>query len=340
MRWHARNKEYYMERGYKFTKMKDEFDVKVEDLPPESHVYVKVQCDFCGDIVDVRYQNYNHRGMKSDGYACSKCKSKKAVQSFLNEYGVSNPSLLPDFYEKYKATCNERYGVDHYSSTQEYRDKCESTCMERYGAMAYITSEEGMARIRETNMQKYGTPHPFGNPDVVKKLIKTQTELYGGIGVASPVIRKKIQQTNLQRYGVPDVLQSPEIREKSRLTMYTNGTAPTSKPQLLLNDMLNQLYGNAELNYPCGNCSLDSMIKVDGCKIDVEYDGWYWHSSKEQLKKDYQRDWFVKSQGYKILRIKGHTKIPTEEQIEEAIGYLVKGNHEFSKIIIEPKEKI
>ena len=77
MRWHARNKYYYMERGYEFTKMGDEFDVKVEDLPSESHVYVKVQCDFCGEIIDVKYQNYTHRGLKSDGYACTKCKYKK-----------------------------------------------------------------------------------------------------------------------------------------------------------------------------------------------------------------------------------------------------------------------
>ena len=126
MRWHARNKHYYMERGYEFTKMGDEFDVKVEDLPSESHAYVKVQCDFCGEIIDVKYQNYTHRGLKSDGYACTKCKHEKIHNVFQEVYGVDTPSQIDGFYEKSKTTCQEKYGVDNYASTQECKDKINS----------------------------------------------------------------------------------------------------------------------------------------------------------------------------------------------------------------------
>nr|DAO56682.1 MAG TPA: endonuclease-like protein [Caudoviricetes sp.] len=338
MRWHPRNKYYYMERGYAFTKMGDEFDVKVEDLPSESHTYVKVQCDFCGEIIDVKYQNYNHRGLKSGGYACTKCKYKKIHNVMQEVYGVDTPSQIDGFYEKAKATCQEKYGVDHYASTQECRDKVMATCMKRYGPTNYLTSEEGKKKVVESNLKKFGTPHLFGNKEITRKLIETQTEKYGGVGMASPYIRKKIEHTLLDKYGTVKLAYIPEFNEKRRMTLYKNGTAPSSKPQILLNDKLKEIYGNAELNYPCGNLSLDSMIIVGEYKIDVEYDCWYWHKNKK--KQDYQRDWVVKQAGYKVLRVKGYTKIPSDEQIKEAIDYLVKDNHEFSRIIVEPEKKI
>ena len=338
MRWHARNKYYYMERGYKFTKMGDEFDVKVEDLPSESHVYVKVQCDFCGEIIDVKYQNYTHRGLKSEGYACTKCKYKKIHNVMQEVYGVDTPSQIDGFYEKAKATCQEKYGVDHYASTQECKDKISSTCMERYGATNYSSSDIGKERMANVFLEKFGTPYPFGNEEITRKLVETQVEKYGGVGMASPLLRKKIEQTCLNKYGTTNLARVPEINEKRRMTLYKNGTAPSSKPQVLLNEKLKEIYGNAELNYPCGNLSLDSMVIVDGCKIDVEYDCWYWHKNK--TKQDYQRDWVVRQAGYKVLRVKGYTKIPSDEQIKEAIDYLVKDNHEFSRIIVESEKKI
>ena len=315
MRWHSRNKQYYTERGYRFTKMGDIFDVKVEDLPSESHVYVKVKCDFCGEIVDVRYQNYSHRGLKSDGYACTKCKYEKIHNVMQEVYGVDTPSQIDGFYEKSKKTFQEKYGVDNYSLTQECRDKVKATCMERYGAANYSSSDIGKERMMNIFLDKFGTPYPFGNEEITKKLIKTQIEKYGGVGMKSSIIQAKIRES-----------------------LYKNGTAPTSKPQLLLNNLLKKIYGNSELNYPCGGLSLDSMVIVEGYKIDVEYDCWYWH--KDRKKQDYQRDWVVKQNGYKVLRVKGYTKIPSDEQIKEAIDYLVKDNHDFARIIVESEKKI
>ena len=67
---------------------------------------------------------------------------------------------------------------------------------------------------------------------------------------------------------------------------------------------------------PCDKCSLDCVVCVEGFYIDVEYDGAYWHQDKQ---KDRRRDNFVKTQGYKIFRIRGDKKdnLPSEEQIKE-----------------------
>jgi len=68
----------------------------------------------------------------------------------------------------------------------------------------------------------------------------------------------------------------------------------------MLNNMLNNKY-EIKLNYPLSNVSLDIALFIDDIKIDIEYDGWYWHKDQQ---KDRRRDEFLKSQGWKILELK------------------------------------
>lgn len=336
--WHPGNKEYYTNKGYVFTKMKDAFEVKVEDLPEQSHAWVKVKCDFCGDIIDVKYQNYQNRGALSGGYACTRCKHKKAKNSVQNKYGVDNVFQTEIYKDKSKETCLNKYGVEHYSQSQEWKDHIIQICLAKYGETSYLKTDECKNRIRQTNLEKYGYEWRLQNPEYIQWLKNTLIEKYGGIGMGSEITKEKILTTNKERYGYEYPTQSDVVQEKIHRTLFQNGTCATSKPQIELFNKLKKIYGNCELNYPCGRCSLDCMIIVDGIKIDIEYDGQYWHKNKGS--KDYQRDWFVRSQGYKILRINGNTQIPTEEDIKNAINYLMKPENCYTKITTDIKHKI
>ena len=68
------------------------------------------------------------------------------------------------------------------------------------------------------------------------------------------------------------------------------------------------------------------IINIDNIKIDIEYDGLYWHSDKQ---KDRRRDNFVKSKGYKILRVLGNKKdeMPTEKCLLESVEALLNGRN-------------
>jgi hypothetical protein len=244
MKWHSKNKEYYTNLGYKFTKMNDSFKVKVEDLPLQSHAVVKVKCDFCGDIIDVKYQNYQNRGKGSQGYACTNCKHKKAKKSVENIYGVENIFQTDVVQEKIKETCLRVYGVDHYSKSSQFKE----------------------------------------------------------------IVPSKIRQT-----------------------MAENGTVPTSSQQLAIYDLLKQRYKDCEINYPCGPCSLDCRVVENDILIDIEYDGSYWH---QDMQRDRRRDEYIKSLGYKILRIKSRRDIPAKEELIQAIDCLVKSNHRYLEINI------
>ena len=67
-------------------------------------------------------------------------------------------------------------------------------------------------------------------------------------------------------------------------------------------------------------------------KFDFEYDGIYWHKNRKQ--KDAARNAVLMNEGYKIIRIKANNQdlLPTEQQILQAVDYLVKDNHRLTFI--------
>jgi very-short-patch-repair endonuclease len=79
--------------------------------------------------------------------------------------------------------------------------------------------------------------------------------------------------------------------------------------------------------------SLDCFIEVEGIKIDVEYDGWYWHKNRRE--QDKRKNDFLIDRGYRVLRIRANRKAPTKEQIIKAVDYLVKDNHHLAYIDLD-----
>ena len=73
-KWNPNNKKHYESKGYIFTKWKNEFEIKVEDLTDGSHVEIDVECDNCGKLIkNVKWMAYK-RYVKEDGkYYCNKC---------------------------------------------------------------------------------------------------------------------------------------------------------------------------------------------------------------------------------------------------------------------------
>ena len=50
VRWHYTNKDFYISKGYVFTKFNDVFFVKAEDMNPTSHIKIKIKCDHCDRV--------------------------------------------------------------------------------------------------------------------------------------------------------------------------------------------------------------------------------------------------------------------------------------------------
>jgi ribosomal protein L21E len=66
----------------------------------------------------------------------------KAVQTFLNRYGVDNPRKSKEVREKIKETWIKKYGVDHPAKSDTIKQKMRQTCLDRYGVELFVLSSK------------------------------------------------------------------------------------------------------------------------------------------------------------------------------------------------------
>lgn len=71
--WIANNKEYYIKRGYEFTKMRTKLIVNIKDLKDNSVAPVEVKCDGCGKKYKIKWQTYKNTVKENGTIYCIKC---------------------------------------------------------------------------------------------------------------------------------------------------------------------------------------------------------------------------------------------------------------------------
>lgn len=360
MTW-TRNKKYYLEKGYEYTGFRNIFLVKAEDLPNGSKKEVQVKCDCCGKIKKMTWRDYLKYHTKKFGDLCINCVGEKRINTCQEKYGVDNPSQVKEFQDKRKETHIEKYGVENafqseevkekikqinlekygcecISQVYEVREKIKSTNLEKYGVEVASQCEIIKEKTAQTNLKKYGHKSSAQGKEQTKKRISTNLKKYGyTTPLKNKEVKEKIRKTNLEKYGFEYAIQNPQVKQKARNSAFKNGTIPTSKTEKSMCLILKEIYGeqNCIEGYPLDMINFDCLVMFNGIKIDVEYDGEFWHKNKKES--DRKRNGFVINNGYKVLRIKGNYEIPTKKQIIDAIDYLVKDNHKYVEIILDIK---
>lgn len=330
--------KYYVEKGYTFTKINDKFLVKAEDLPDNSHKKIKAICDFCGRDFTTEKAAYT-QNKKTGKISCKKCQPKKVKELWQKKYGVDNVFMLDSVKEKSKQTCLEKYGVENLANSKEIQEKIKNTNLKKFGTEYSIASEQVRDKIKQTNLNKYGFEIVSKSKQVTEKTKETNLKKYGYVcTLNAPEIAEKAMQTNIEKYGVPYATQSKEIIAKMRKSLYKNGKVPISKPEQKMCEILKEIYGeeNCVPSYPYDSLNFDCLVKIGDIKIDVEYDGWYFHKNKKEY--DKRRNYFLIRRGFKVLRIKANKELPTKEQIVETIDYLVNG-HSLYEIILDIEDE-
>lgn len=100
-KWAGYTKKYYISKGYQFTKLGDEFEVKVKDLQEGSGVSVQVFCDYCLEegketILNKEYWAYIRDNKNSVIHkdCCTMCQVKKIRESNMLTYNVPYTTYL------------------------------------------------------------------------------------------------------------------------------------------------------------------------------------------------------------------------------------------------------
>lgn len=154
----------------------DIVDVPISKLTKGSSVEVKVECDYCGKILNVPYKRYNYNTKNVNKYACTnkECSNQKIKDVCLVKYGVENPFQADFVKEKSKKTLMEKYGVDHPMHSDVVKNKIKETCLLRYGETNYTKTNEYLEKTEKTNLDKYGETHhnKTKNGKLVRKLTR------------------------------------------------------------------------------------------------------------------------------------------------------------------------
>lgn len=260
VKWHSHNKQYFIDKGFCFTKIGDSFEIPAKLLPSKSQTLVTCICDYCGKEYQTRYANYKLSEQRGK-IACKNCKQLK----------ISD-------------TLKARYNSTSLWGVSEFRNRAKESMKQKYGKSYAMQTVQGQQRFKETMKTKYG--------------------------VTNPIYEKS-------------------LKRKAKQTMYINGSVPSSKPERIIVEMLKELYGeeNCFPGFPVDKVNLDCLLIVNGIKIDVEYDGLYWH--KDTRDKDRKRNHWLMSLGYKVIRILGNSKdeIPKMERLKQEVDYILKGNN-------------
>lgn len=324
------NRKHYRQMGYSEVNVGDVINVPLEHLNKANESRILLQCDICGEIYDTSYRNLKKAKYPERNY-CKHCSMRGYMK---DKYGTPNSMDLDWVVEKTREIKTERYG-GWYSS--EMAEKQKQTKIERYGE-DYV--QQAKEKAKQTCLEKYGVEYAMQSEDISSKQKQTCFKKYGveNISQANEVKEKK-KKTYMEHYGVEYPSQSFEIQEKMKQTYVANDNVPTSSQQVAVYNMLKNYSDNADtkLNYQFRSFVFDTALFLDnGIKIDVEYDGYHWH---QDAQKDRRRDEVSKSYGWKILRIKGGHKLPTEEQLIEAIDKLV-GGYSYTQIVLDDWKEV
>lgn len=239
--------KWYLDKGYGPFKNGDIINVKIEDLTLSSAIRISVKCDFCENINNIRYENYNHQIKKSATsiYSCGECRHKKSAITNMERYGVDYLMKSKDMREKSKTTCLENYGVENVSQNKNIKDKKKETCFKNWGVNCGLQNIE---KSKTTLLEKYGFENVSQNED----------------------IKKKKKETCFKNWGVENPSQSIELFEKSQ---------KSGKKIKLHNDSELWYRGTYELDF-LNFCYLNNIVVQKGFTISyiMNEKNKYYHS--------------------------------------------------------------
>jgi len=80
---------------------------------------------------------------------------------------------------------------------------------------------------------------------------------------------------------------------------------------------------DGELNVPCGPYRIDVGKHLEGVKIAIEYDSWYWHGGREE--EDTKRDEYLKTHGWRLIHVRSNACLPSRKHLDETIKRIAAG---------------
>jgi hypothetical protein len=192
VKWNAKNKNKFVELGYVYTKMGDEFKVNINDLAPYSKSKIIVLCDYCGvnnfkTTLEHRTSNAKRDVCKKD--VCNECLHLKIEESNMIKYGTKHHISSNLVRNKIKKTVQQKYGVENVFQSEEIKERIINTNIKKYGVKYFTQTEEYNVKRAITCLEKYGATSHM-KIDYYKNMFK---------GENSPVWKNDVEYIRAER---------------------------------------------------------------------------------------------------------------------------------------------
>lgn len=207
---------HYLNLGYE-AKCKKELTVKISDLTLSSTVRVNCKCNFCGNIKNIRYQDYIKCINKNGFYACEKCKIKKTKITKKIRYNNENYNNK----NKIKETLKKLYNCEYPLQNLKIRRKKEDTCFKKYGNKIASKSNMVKNKISKSHIKIFKDDNK--KLSILNKRRATCLKRYGVDNFAKTEKYKILsEKTCIEKYGVSHNGSVPEFILKRRLSRIKN----------------------------------------------------------------------------------------------------------------------
>jgi len=234
-------------------------------------------------------------------YGCGKF----AIYQFKNGKCCcsSSKNSCPNTFQRRKGKESGAKGKHHTKETiQKYREQRKG---EGNGMFGKHHSEETKNKIK------------------INHTGKTWDEIHGKEKAKVLKEKQKFRMLN----GLSAMMNTKEHIEKIKQYMLNGGAIKAlkgvknpSKPEVMLRDMVKELYPDSDFQHKVFNYALDIALVED--KIAIEYDGYYHFDCQESINYHKQRQERIEKEGWKFYRITMFDKFPLLEQLKENIENL------------------
>lgn len=183
---------------------------------------------------------------------------------------------------------------------------CQKCGWERTSEKMRATESDYRRLAKQTRCNWIGKTVP------VRAQLKTEFQCWG---------ENKDGAVHTFRSSYQHLLRVKDLSASSKLSACTRCSVlrRQSKPQEAVYHLLNGL-GRRTREKKIGKWWVDIVLTTKSHKIAIEYDGWHYHKNRQE--KDRQKRKYLREQGFKTLRIKGGSDIPTKEQLIAAVKKL------------------
>jgi len=294
---------------------------------------MKIQCKICLEFFNTTRAFSTHivkkHKMKTSEYYEKYLKKQGDGKCKLNSCNNITKILGINGYEKF---CSRKCQYIFMSTNTEINNKRKISMERRWeDDNSLLNSKERKEKIRNSLVGKKFSERRKKN--ISDSHIGQEAWNKNKPGCFSKESRKKMSDTQKRLRNDPNSYWNSEKfeKEKDRIrNEMLNGKAikmlkaqkNPSRPEVMLRDMVRELYSTCEFQYQVLNYAIDVAIPEE--KIAIEYDGYFHFDTDEHKEYHKLRQEKIEKEGWKFLRYTIFDKFPDLEKIKEDINRILK----------------